>query len=412
MNLSSSSIRRLGAAALVVFLFVIPFSKAAVEIGFFLLLFIWLAGWKRASVQGIRSIPPANRESFLLLGAFLTVCLLSALTSRSFNLSMNGFINKWLEYGLLFLIGADLAGEEPAVNRRALYALLSAAGLIVIWGLLQEWQLKTALYPSEARDFITGRKLDYIRMMGPYENPNDLATFLMVTVLIAAAWLLRAGKERSSWAIWAVGAAIGACLIRTHSMGGLLGTFGGFALLAFLHRKNRRLLLGLAALVVAAGLFFLLTSSESLGSLLTFSDIASNDRASMWQTGWAMFVDRPFWGHGLNTFMSNYTHYAPDATKNPAYAHNCYLQVAAETGIVGLTAFLLFLAGAGRAIWKGLQSCKEPFLEGSVAALLAFLIQSVVDTNFYALRQAVLFWTLAGAAVGISSRLRRVETRR
>lgn len=396
------------AAALAVFLFLIPFSKAAVEVSFFLLLFLWLGGWKRASLQGLRTIPSGNRPPFLLLGIFLTVCFFSAVTSPMARLSLDGFIGKWLEYGLLFLIAADLA-VLPQVNRRAVHALLAAAGLVILWGLLQEWILHAALYPSEARDFITGKRLDYIRMVGPYENPNDLATFLMVSGLVIAGWLLRARKGEASLASCVVLALIAGCLAWTRSMGGLLGTFCGLALLGWRHRGNRRLVWSLAAAGVSAAAFFLLTSSEALDKLLTFSDIASNDRASMWKTGWAMFIDRPLWGHGLNTFMANYTRFAPDAAKNPAYAHNCYLQMAAETGLIGLTAFLLFLGGSARAIWKGLKAVPDPALEGLTAALLGFLIQSLFDTNFYALRQAVLFWTLAGAAVGISSELRRVE---
>ena len=39
------------------------------------------------------------------------------------------------------------------------------------------------------------------------------------------------------------------------------------------------------------------------------------------------------------------------------------------------------------------------------AGLVAFAAQSAMDTHFYALRQAALFWMCAGLAVGLSERL-------
>lgn len=422
MNLQASSIRRTGGAALVLFLFVIPFSKAVVEIFFPVLLLLWLFGWKRPFSEGnLRSIPAPNRNLFFLLALYLIVCLFSVSVSSFPELSLRGFIGKTLEYALLFIIAADLAAE-PRTARRAMQALLAAAGLVILWGLVQEGLIHTAMYQGEARDFITGKRLDYVRMVGPYENPNDLATFLMVAGLAAAGWALRAGKSRITPVLWVSAALIAACLSWTRSMGGLLGAFCGLALLGWIHRDNKQLLWSMAGAAVAAAGFFLITSSESLDKLLTFSDIASNDRASMWQTGWSMFKDRPLFGHGLNTFMANYSSFAPDAGKNPAYAHNCYLQMAAETGILGLSIFVIFLTGLSRHLWSALRmrtagpaETAEPelraALDGISAALLGFLVQSTFDTNFYALRQAVLFWTLAGAAVALSTRLQSVESR-
>jgi len=89
----------------------------------------------------------------------------------------------------------------------------------------------------------------------------------------------------------------------------------------------------------------------------------------------------------------------------PRYAHNCYLQVAAETGFVGLAAFLALL---GMLFWHLIRRAMRSeaqlaiLLPGFIGGLLAFVVQAGVDTNFYSLRQAALFWVLAGVAVGLS----------
>lgn len=413
-------IRHAGAVALGIFFFLIPFSKAAVELSFPLLLILWLRGWGRPfSSEALRRIPDSSRRLFLLLGLYLAVCAASIFYSHNPALSLRGFIAKTLEYALLFYIAADLA-DQPAVSLKVVRALLAAGGLVVLYGLLQEGAIRSAMYQAQAVDPIRGRPLDYVRMVGPYENPNDLATFLMVTGLIAVGAILRPAGACPRPVCFILAALLIGGLIWTQSMGAILGLWGGLALLGVIHRKRERLVAGLGGTIAAAGVVFILLSPNSLLEMITLSDIAGRDRASMWVTAWRMIAERPLLGHGLNTFMANYSRYAPDVSRNPAYAHNCLLQVTAETGLVGLTFFLLFLGGLARLLWTALSRPPSPpetrqpglraALEGVSAALVGFLIQSMFDTNFYALRQAVLFWTLAGAAVGMSVRLLRLET--
>ena len=134
----------------------------------------------------------------------------------------------------------------------------------------------------------------------------------------------------------------------------------------------------------------------------------------MWNAAWRMIQDKPWLGHGLNTFMANYMKYAVGATQGPAYAHNCFLQITAETGILGIVLFLAFVGGwlkiVLRALKHGMESSPlplKPLLAGITAALVAFLVQSAFDTNFYSLRQAVLFWSLNGLSIGIAAHILR-----
>ena len=409
-------LRRAGAMALVLYLFVIPFSKAAVEILFFILLPLWILGWHRwpFSGEGLRQIPPVHRKGFFLLTLYTAVCLLSVAFSNDLELSLRGFIGKTLEYSMLFIIAADLI-DQPRVSRNAVRALLAAAVLVMLHGFIQEWTIHTAPFPGEALDPILGRKMDYVRMVGPYENPNDLATFLMVVGLIVTAWV--AAHEillHLPILLLLVGG-----LLWTQSRGAILGFFSGLCLLGAIHHGKKEIRRGILLAIMACAAFFLLFSRRHFYEMLTLSDSASRERSEMWRTAWRMILDRPIQGHGLNTFMANYSHYASNPASQPAYAHNCFLQITAETGLVGLATFLLFLAGLGAFTWKALKvsdrelsSEDQPtriLLIGLAAALLAFLVQSFLDTNLYALRQAALFWTLAGMTLGISSRFLRAR---
>jgi putative inorganic carbon (HCO3(-)) transporter len=387
--------QRLQEAGLYVLLVLLPFSKSAIEVLFGVLLLGWVLercdpATRRASVW---FSAPFRRLTWAG-AAFLAVCALSILVSRYPRHSVQGLVEKWAEYLLFAVIAADL-GRRPRVVRRGLTALALSALLVVIEAVWQEVFGKGLLrgYP------IWG----YMRMTGPYENPIDLATYLVVVIPL----LLGDAAARTGWRRWAqVGLllALIACLGRTEASGAWLGLFVGTAAMSLWRRPLRRYGAALLLCVaVAAGAW--LHASGRLRDAFSARDAGTVDRWDMWQAALGMIRDRPVLGHGVNTFMANYMAYRVGGEPQPRYAHNCYLQVAAETGLVGLAAFLWLLWGLWRGIWSGARTALTPdsmWLLGCAAGLTAFAVQAALDTNFYALRQAALFWTLAGLGLGWS----------
>jgi putative inorganic carbon (HCO3(-)) transporter len=209
--------------------------------------------------------------------------------------------------------------------------------------------------------------------------------------------------------LWALLLLSATCLARTEALGAWLGLGAGLVTIVSLSPAIRRqglILLGATALL--GGLF--LQRVGRLGEVASISEIGKVDRWMMWQAAAGMIRDRPVLGHGLNTFMANYLTYWVGGERQPRYAHNCYLQVAAETGLIGLVAFVGLLACLFQRLVAGIRQAspaERPILLGFLAGLLAFAVQAGVDTNFYSLRQAALFWVLAGLSLGLSQRVSR-----
>ena len=115
-----------------------------------------------------------------------------------------------------------------------------------------------------------------------------------------------------------------------------------------------------------------------------------------------IFMHHPIIGNGLNTFYDNYMKVRQDDMRNKhgSYAHNCYLQMAAETGLVGLAAFLAFVTALLLKGFRSLRGIKDSFyysiVLGAGLGLVAFLVHSAGDTNLYSLPLAALFWLSAG----------------
>ena len=395
-------------ALFVAILFFTPFSIAAIEITFPLLLVAWVLG------AGVTL--PAERNTLWALLLYVAVCALSLICSKFRAISLTGLIGKTAEYGFLFLF-ASHAVKYPRVPSQAVRAILVAAWLVMLYSFWQEWAIFRATYKSAVLDPIRGFTLGYVRMVGPYKNPNDLATYLMVIGLMVIALLMEGGR-RLSVHLGILALLLVGCLIWTVSRGAILGFWIGILLLGALHAHRRKSRMALAGILTASTGFLLFLSRSNWQTLITLSDIGSRDRSVMWNTGWAMFRDRPFLGHGINTFMANYGTYV-GGNHGPAYAHNCYLQIAAETGLLGLASFLGFLFCLGSICRRALHQEEtslppqlrefRPILIGLAAGVLAFLAQSACDTNLYAVRQTVLFWTFSGMILGISGLLLKTE---
>ena len=114
---------------------------------------------------------------------------------------------------LAAIVAADVA-QRPRVVARGIGLLLASSAVVCLDGIAQQLL---------GRDPVGNFRLDfYGRMTGPYENPNDLAAFLVVIVPIALAQLMIVHKR---WKLPVLGTLVFAlgCSIATASQGAALG---------------------------------------------------------------------------------------------------------------------------------------------------------------------------------------------
>jgi O-antigen ligase len=118
-----------------------------------------------------------------------------------------------------------------------------------------------------------------------------------------------------------------------------------------------------------------------------------------------IIYDHPVFGTGLNTYTKVIKQYAGI---NQNYAHNCYLQVMAELGIVGLAAilwvFIAVLIFVRRKVLAGEASEDRLVLIALLAGWVGLLIESSLDNTFYSAQLSVLLWVMMGLIVAWSAR--------
>jgi putative inorganic carbon (HCO3(-)) transporter len=213
------------------------------------------------------------------------------------------------------------------------------------------------------------------RLGGAMGDPNFLAMVLVAALPLALLQALErgAGWPRRLFALAAGGAALAATLF-TYSRGAFVGLAVVLGVLALRHPRRRWLLAGmLAALlgVLALRPQDLLARLRSLTQLAhaqqtLLPDASFQVRRNALDAGALMFRDHPLLGVGPDNFPDSYLKYsalvglASDPTlRDP---HDLYIQIAAETGLVGLAAFawLLWASFAlmerGRRRLRGLEA--------------------------------------------------------
>ncbi len=188
-------------------------------------------------------------------------------------------------------------------------------------------------------------------------------------------------------------------------VGGLAGVGAGVGICVGLRHRWVWILLALLALF---GVIFLAAGGDRLlpasvveryrdlmpylempdvrGMHVTDENFAVVERLAHWQAALNMLRDHPVLGVGIGNYVPVYPAYALPGWKDPlGHAHNYYLHVAAETGMLGLCAYLLLVAASFWHSWRGIReagSHGQGVALGICGVLAAFAVHSIFD-NLY-----------------------------
>jgi O-antigen ligase len=133
-------------------------------------------------------------------------------------------------------------------------------------------------------------------------------------------------------------------------------------------------------------------------------------RPQIWAAAVDMAVEHPFFGIGVNQFQLQ-------AVKRNLYergeplenAHDIYLSLAAETGFIGLAAFLMLVAALGSRAAAAIAADQGAFALslGLSAAMLAFLVQGLTSAQIRVPVLVAIFLLYAGMITGLADRARQ-----
>lgn len=365
-----------------------------------------VAAWAlRRGLDRRRLVPSVAdaRPMFLLMGA---LCVAAVFADHVADAGRE-LVNFSLLLGL-FLLTLDRVAARP--ERAATLARWIAVAAAVAGALAVPEAL--GLLPS--RFHLDGTRFN--RAAGGFDWPNELAMFLAISFpfCVYAARATRAGAARV-WAGVAVAlAALG--LVATFSRGSWLSLAVAPAML--LLTRERATALRFWGLFLLGGAVLDLAWGGAIVSRIvaTSGDVLVAQRLLLTLSGLLMFWTHPLLGVGPGGFgaaLDQVGLQLPSLFDFVDSAQNGYVQMAAEAGIVGLTALLVFVgytmarmvSGVRRAEWGG-RPAEELWLRSTL--LWSFGTACVVSLFEWPFAHGVGELVMIVAAAGIA--LARVET--
>jgi len=266
---------------------------------------------------------------------------------------------------------------------------------------------------------------------GPYVNHNHYAGLMeMLTPfpLVLAATRFTDGNRKLF--VTAVAALMAGSIFLSGSRGGMFAFLAQVIVLALLILRARKgdwrqpLVLG-GFLILVIGFLVWLGGNQlthRLASIHTESqaEISGGTRLTIDKDCLGMFLKRPILGWGLGTFATVYPGFRSFySTFFVNQAHNDYLQLLVETGIVGFGIAIWFLLQVFRSASTKLKDWTENSTGALTAAALlgcvGILVHSFFDFNLQIPANAVLFYALCGIAASAplhESQRRRILRRR
>jgi len=326
-------------------------------------------------------------------------------------LSFLAFFGKFVKSIFVYFSFLEAMRDEKRI-RLFITFLLASAFLTAICGVVQQFN---------GHDFLKGHRMAGGRVSSFFKEANGLAAYLVPVIGLAVSLLFTAFTRKRSWiltvALTALLIVLLSCLCWTYSRSSWIGCMVIFFVMTLLDRRKVFLAGALLLLIILVFLpslkhvrhLHLITddnvTSVQKGSLMISAlKQGGSGRISFWKNAVSIIRTSPICGTGFNT-------YTRVIKRNPDkntwwYAHNCYLQLTAETGLLGLGCFLWMLFVLLR---HGLSYCRQisdpwplTYLQGTVAGLIGYLVQSFFDNTFYTSQLGLLMWILMGLLVAVT----------
>lgn len=402
---------------------------------------LWLAdSWRLGTLRLSKNVLQLPLLGLIGLGLFQLLPLRNSaggLQTTGTSLSLDPFSTRLIVVQLICLLiffSATLVFVDTPHRLRIIVRTIAIFGFtLAVFGMTQSFTSPTRVYWV--------RELAQSTAFGPFINRHHFAGYMELTLAIPLGLLFSGAIEGDKKLLYAFAVAMMAiALILTNSRGGIVslvaevfflvviagirsqqrsqqsshGTKGSESLM-----RNALIRAALAFVLVVgivAGTIFLggeAALSRFVGTVN--SDDPTTGRAHFWSVTLDVIRAHPLIGTGLGAFGVVYTRYdSRNGLFRLEQAHNDYLQILSDAGILGAALGLFFVVAL---FWMGIRrrETKDDFRRGvttgALAGCFAVLVHSFFDFTLHTTANALLFLVLAALAT-TDGRVEHVEPRR
>jgi O-antigen ligase len=413
-------------------------SSALVEVCVFTLVIIWLV--RRAKTghpqhAGEMAISRKERYMFISLFALLAYIIIQILplpsiilkyiAPKSFELYSFYRVDKnpgmhislyayktqieflrVLAYFLFFILLAFSIKEMYTLGR--LLKILSYFGFgLAIFAIIQKAAWNGGIYWF--RELTQGGS-----PFGPFVNRNHYAGFIgmLIPLTLGLAFTRKRRERKILFGFFALIMAVS--LFLSLSRGGIISFFAGitvFGLFLSWDKFRAKKKWALAAFIFVLFLYLSYLGIDPIIDRFYETDITREARIAVWSATLNAFKDFYLTGSGLGTFINVFLFYSPEAiTSIYDHAHNDYLEFILETGITGTVLLLLFLFFFVSSIVGGRWAGRTGIFKISMlSSITTIAIHSIFDFNLHIPSNALMLSAVFGMAVAVSKMGREIS---
>lgn len=389
--------------------------------------FITLFSWVVAMMFNAKKWPLSKNTLALPIALFVIAMLLSLTQAVDLTRAVEILLFVIFTIALSFLATNMITDEERL--KKVIKVLFISATIVGLFGLFQFFGDAAGL-PQSLTLLKTGYTaviFGFPRIQAFSLEPLFFADYLLIPLSLSLAYFMSKDKIAKHWTLAALLILLLINFILTVSRGAYLGLV--VTLLLFIPFYIRRifswrnLLIVVIIAVSSYGVFFALSHGNNYAITNFVKHVTNQDstngsdsitsRLDAYKLALSIYNRYPQLGIGLGNYgpyAANYPQSAP--ITGWAVVNNEFLEILAETGLVGAITFGLILLVI---IWRSLNAIKvaaDPFLKTTMFALFAAFLGILTQYNFFSTLYIIHIWVLIGLMVGVQNLIFRKENRR
>ncbi len=327
-----------------------------------------------------------------LLALYVVLYGIQASYSPKFEQALQNMVFFYVPFALLLALLRGLDWDRRLI-RDCLWVTVALALVFSLIGFF-EYATKTIILSPKlvvANDLHT-----YFTVNSVFFDPDIFGRYLALAMILVAVMLVYDFPQREQAIVSVVLAVLWACLVLTLSRSSLGALLVGLAVLAALRWKPGRALV-VAVVVVALGGLAVAVSPKTFG-LNQGLNGASSGRGGLVSGGLSLFGDRPVWGYGSGSFVTEYRAHNRHTATALSASHTIPITVAAEQGLIGELVYLAFVIAAIVCVVR--RSRGDPVRSAIAAAFVALVFHTLLYADFL---EDPTTWVLLGIGLALAA---------
>tara|TARA_B100001063_G_scaffold247286_1_gene292171 strand:- start:8451 stop:10262 length:1812 start_codon:yes stop_codon:yes gene_type:complete len=228
---------------------------------------------------------------------------------------------------------------------------------------------------------------------------RNISTFSLVFKLPFLLYLISKTNNGKSILLNILEILVVISVILLQSRGGILSLLFIYTFLLFFKKRRKLILTVTKILLILFGTIYMLPKISSAfnvklqDSFSLINDESFNQRLEYYKNALDLFLEKPFFGNGIGSFKTESLKYYDEISTIPYYAHNDFLQILSETGILGLLSYILIFIFLFKILFRFKKS--NPIFPFLIISITIYLFNSLINFPINRPQEVIPFVILA-----------------